>query len=277
MCRCNSPHHATFSGTALSGMRAPMDRRRMLGLLAGAATVPLLTGCGESGLPVNLVPEERVQAMGIETWQQLRSRTPASSNRNLQAGLQEVGRRLLVAAGENPNQWEMVVFASPELNAFALPGNKIGVYEGMFQAASTPDRLAAVVGHEIGHNQARHSQQRMNTDIAKQLGVNLAAAALQLGGVSFSQEIAALMGVGVEFGLALPYSRQQELEADRMGLFTMARAGFDPREAVTLWRTMDQLAGSRGPDFLATHPSPEARIAEIEALLPEVMAAARNG
>ncbi|WP_207462665.1 M48 family metallopeptidase [Azospirillum sp. SYSU D00513] len=254
-----------------------MDRRRMLGLLAGAATVPLLTGCGESGLPVNLVPEERVQAMGIETWQQLRSRTPASSNRNLQAGLQEVGRRLLVAAGENPNQWEMVVFASPELNAFALPGNKIGVYEGMFQAASTPDRLAAVVGHEIGHNQARHSQQRMNTDIAKQLGVNLAAAALQLGGVSFSQEIAALMGVGVEFGLALPYSRQQELEADRMGLFTMARAGFDPREAVTLWRTMDQLAGSRGPDFLATHPSPEARIAEIEALLPEVMAAARNG
>ncbi|HEV7369579.1 M48 family metallopeptidase [Arenibaculum sp.] len=253
-----------------------IGRRALLGMISGAAAAPLIGGCDEiGGFPVDLVSDETVRQMGLESWERIRAQTAVSGVEAYQRTLQAVGGRLLAAAGEDPARWEMVVFAGPEINAFALPGGKIGVYEGMFEAAANPDQLAAVVGHEIGHNQAEHSQERLSTAAAKQLGLRLVSAALQLGDIQYANEIAALLGIGVEFGLVLPYSRGQELEADRLGLFTMAEAGYDPREAVGLWRRMDRLAGGRSPAFLSTHPAPLARIEAIEELLPEVTAAAR--
>jgi predicted Zn-dependent protease len=243
----------------------------MLGLLAGVAFAPALAGCdGEGGFPVSLVSDADIRRLGLETWEQMRRSTPVSRDGDLQQALDTVGSRLLDAAGEDPRNWEMVVFASPDANAFALPGGKIGVFEGMFRAAANADQLAAVVGHEIGHIQAEHAQERVSASIAKEWGLKLVRALLNLGDVPFSAEVAALMGLGVEFGLALPYSRRQELEADRLGLFTMARARFEPGEAVGLWRRMEQASRGGVPAFLTTHPAPDDRIEAIEALLPEV-------
>lgn len=252
-----------------------LGRRSVLGLLAGAAATPVLAGCGDEGdFPVSLVSEEDLRRLGLETWERMRATVPVSENGDFRRALDAVGRRLLGAAGEDPGNWEMVVFASPEANAFALPGGKIGVFEGMFGMAANADQLAAVVGHEIGHVQAEHAQDRVSAAIAKEWGLKLIGALLDLGDVAFSAEIAALLGLGVEFGLALPYSRRQELEADRLGLFTMAQARFDPREAANLWRRMEQAAGGGVPAFLTTHPAPADRIQAIEALLPEAERAA---
>jgi predicted Zn-dependent protease len=243
--------------------RRMMTRRTML-KLSGAGTL-LLGGCDN----VNLVSDATVEAMGLQAWADIRQTTPVAADTALQVTLNQVATRLLAAAGEIPQDWEVLVFRGPEVNAFALPGRKIGVYEGMFRVVSNEDQLAAIVGHEIGHLQAEHSQARMNAQLAKGWGLRALSLILQMGEVEYAAEIAAALGIGVEYGLVLPYSRRQELEADRLGLRTMAEAGFRPEEAVALWRQMEAALGNHAPEFLATHPAPQSRIAELEAMLPE--------
>jgi predicted Zn-dependent protease len=237
-----------------------------MGRRSALAGVLMLTGC--DGFSV--VPDESVQAMGLEAWSAIRAETPPSADPELQAALDAVARRLLLAAGERPADWEAVVFAGPEVNAFALPGNKIGVYEGMFGVAETPDQLAAVVGHEIGHLAAEHSGERITAQVVKDLGLRLIYLLLRLGEVQFAADIAAALGLGAHYGLVLPYSRNQELEADRLGLELMAAAGFEPAAAMELWRRMEAAGDGRLPGFLSTHPTPAARIEAIEEMLPEV-------
>ena len=223
-------------------------------------------------IPLRLVSTSAVEEMGVRSWEDLRSQIPPTSSPELQAALDQVTAQLLLAAGEAPGDWEAVVFASPDVNAFALPGNKIGVFEGMFGVVENSDQLAAVVGHEIGHLQALHGEERVNAQVVRDLGLRLVALILQFAEVEYSADIAAALGLGVEYGLVRPYSRGQELEADRLGLELMATAGFDPAEAAMLWRRMDVSTGRRLPEFLATHPAPEARIEAIEAMLPEISA-----
>ncbi len=241
----------------------------MLTGAAGIAAMTALGGCGEEPW-LNLVPDETVREMGVKAWQEIRAKVPASRDVGLQAALDRVATRLLTAAGEDPRSWEVAVLASPDVNAFALPGNKIGVFEGMFQVAGNMAQLAAVVGHEIGHVRAEHGQERMNAQLAKEWGLRLVSLLLQIGDVEYAADIAAALGLGLEYGLVRPYSRRQELEADRLGLVAMAAAGFDPAEAAALWRRMEAAGGPRVPDFLATHPAPAARIEAIEAMLPEL-------
>lgn len=249
----------------------PTTRRRILTLLGATAATPLLGACGEE-LPFNLISDSTVEEMGLQAWQEIRGKTPASNDPSLQSALDQVSARLLDAAGQDRADWEAVVFASPDINAFALPGRKIGVFEGMFRVVGSPDQLAAIVGHEIGHLQAEHSHERMNAQVGKEFGLRLITLLLQIGDVEYAADIAAALGLGVEYGLVLPYSRRQELEADRLGLITMADAGFEPAEAVTLWQRMEAAGGTRLPDFLATHPAPEARIRAIKEMLPEIAA-----
>lgn len=244
-----------------------ITRRRLL-KLSGAAALPLLSGCDDP--PVDLVSDETMERLGLETWEEIRAQSRVAGDRDLQAEVDRVSGRLLAAAGERPSDWEVVVFARPEVNAFALPGRKIGIFDGMFRVIGSPGQLAAVVGHEIGHLQAEHGQQRVNAQLSAEWGMSLVSLLLRLGDVEYAAEIAAALGLGVEYGLLLPYSRDHELEADRLGLFTMAEAGYAPEEAVALWRGMDAAAETRLPQFLATHPAPAARIEAIEAMLPEV-------
>lgn len=268
------PTHATPSRTKPAGAATPAAAGRRPAPLLRArrllAPILLLLLAGCDWLPFRLVPDAAVEEMGVKSWEGLRAETPASARPELQAALDEVATELLVAAGEEPGNWEAVVFASPDINAFALPGNKIGVFEGMFGVVGNRDQLAAVVGHEIGHLQAQHGAERVNAQAVRDLGLRLVALILQFAEVEYSAEVAAALGLGVEYGLVRPYSRGHELEADRLGLELMAAAGYDPAEAVELWRRMDAATGGGLPGFLATHPAPATRIEEIEAMLPEL-------
>jgi predicted Zn-dependent protease len=226
-----------------------------------------VAGCTDWGLPLNLVSAESARQMGLETWKRMLSAEARSQDAAKVRLARQIGDRLLQAASEEPSRWEIVVFARPAINAFAVPGNRIGIFEGMFRVAANDDQLAAVIGHEIGHNQAHHGRQRLNAEAWRELGLKALVTALQLGDIPHSNEIAAVLGAGVEYGLLLPYSRGQEIEADRIGVQIARSAGFDAREAIELWRRMDQIDGDRGPSFLATHPAPAERIEALRTLL----------
>jgi predicted Zn-dependent protease len=249
-----------------------LTRRKALRLFGAAVLAPSLAGCER--LAPFLVSDEAIEQLGLQTWSKLRQQMPVSHDAVAQRQVVDIATRLLRAAGEAPGRWEVQVFAQPEVNAFVLPGRKIGVLEGMVQVARSEGELAAVIGHEIGHLQAEHSRERVSAETLKHWGLQLISFLLQINEVEFAREIAALLGVGVEFGLVRPYGRAQELEADRLGLFTMAKAGYDPRAAAELWRRMDQRGGG-APAILSTHPAPRDRIEAIEALIPEAVEAAR--
>jgi predicted Zn-dependent protease len=244
--------------------------RRSVLKYSGVALMPLLGGCD---VKLDMVSDQRVVAMGLQAWEEIRAASPVARDPALQGALDRVSARLLAAAGQTLSDWEMLVFDRPEVNAFALPGNKIGVFRGMFHVVANEDQLAAIVGHEIGHLQAEHSQERMNAQVAADWGLNLVSYLLRLGEVEYASEIGAALGIGVEYGLVLPYSRRQELEADRLGLLAMEAAGYAPEQAVDLWRRMDAAAGPRPPEFLATHPAPASRVEAIEEMLREMRAA----
>jgi predicted Zn-dependent protease len=275
MCVCHGSgsHRDHETTTEITKERAAeMTRRGFMAVLVGFSGTALVAcvGPGQTGLGLGLVSAEEAQQLGVQSWEQIRSEVPVSKNATYQRALQQVSTNILTAIGQNPASWEAVVFESKEANAFALPGNKIGVYEGMFAIATDVNELAAVVGHEIGHNQAEHARERLSSAAATQTGVQLLGAALQIGNIGYANEIAGLLGAGVQYGLILPYSRNQELEADSIGLINMAKAGYDPRAAIKLWQNM-QAAGERAPEFLSTHPAPESRIAALEAQMPEAL------
>jgi predicted Zn-dependent protease len=159
---------------------------------------------------------------------------------------------------QNQAQWEVVVFNEDSANAFALPGGKMGVNTGMLKVAVDQNQLAAVLGHEVGHVLAQHGNERMSLEFAAQTGTQLLGAV-----VADSNEkpmLMAAMGLGVHYGLKLPYSRTHEAEADVMGLELMARAGFHPQASVQLWRNMSAQQKEAPPEFMSTHPAHSTRI-----------------
>lgn len=243
-------------------------RTRIGGWFAALFLAGSLAACAgdTTGLGLSLVPEQQVQEMGLQTWQQIRQETPQTRDSSMQRRAEQISNRILRAAGENPDDWEVVVFQGAEPNAFAVPGNRIGVYEGMMRLARSDDELAAVIGHEIAHVTRDHSAERLNTHLATQTGVRLATAAA--GSLGSPEMIGAILGAGAQFGVEMPFGRNQELEADRLGLGYMARAGYNPEAAISLWQRME---GGGAPEFLSTHPGPESRIERIRQWLPEVM------
>jgi predicted Zn-dependent protease len=245
-------------------------RRDLVALAMGAVLVAGCAGSGETGLGIDVVSEEQVQQMGIESWERIRSETPVSEDEAAQQTADEVAGNLLRAAGADPGEWEVVVFQGDQANAFALPGAKIGIYDGMFQAVQNEAQLAAVVAHEIGHVQAEHARERVSSEVATQGVVQLVSAALQVGNVGYANAIAGALGAGAQYGVLLPYSRNQELEADRVGLQLMAQAGYDPRETLAFWQRMQQ-QGGEPPAFLSTHPTPGNRIEQLQELMPAAL------
>lgn len=215
--------------------------------------------------------------MGLTAFTQIKQEEKISTNVMANDRVNRIGRRIAQAVGrELPNaKWEFVVFESKELNAFALPGGKVGVYTGLMELAESDDELAAVMGHEIAHVTSRHSGERYSHQM---LVAGLAAGSEVL---METQEVdpqkralarAAIGGV-TSLGVVLPFSRLHESEADAVGLRFAAGAGYDPRAAITFWQRMQKAnAGqSRPPQFLSTHPSSETRIAELTRLAPQYM------
>lgn len=172
------------------------------------------------------------------------------------------------AARKQP--WEVVLIADDSANAFALPGNKVGVHTGLLKVATTQDELAAVIGHELGHVVSRHAAERVSQQFATEAALSLANSAT--GGER--QQLLGLLGVGVQAGVLLPFSRKHEGEADVLGQRYMAEAGFDPAAAVTLWQNMLKASGNnRPPSWLSTHPDPEDRIRRLTKRAPGLLPA----
>jgi predicted Zn-dependent protease len=239
----------------------------LLGLAAsGCATSP------EGRMQLHLIPSKQMDALGAESFEQLKSETPQSTGQATIRYIRCIADAIIpqLGAGSDPADWEVVVFADDQANAFALPGRKIGVYEGLLKFAVNQHQVATVMGHEVAHVIAEHSNERLSSELAAEAGMSLAAVALG-GGEEKDSQLLAGLGLGVQYGVILPFSRSHESEADVIGLDLMARAGFDPGESVPLWQNMAK-AGASLPEFLSTHPSSRTRIEDLTARMPQARA-----
>jgi predicted Zn-dependent protease len=222
-----------------------------------------------------LFPDEQVDQMGAAAYQQLQASTPVNRNDAVNAYVECVADAITrTLEGEEGGPWEVRVFADDQVNAFALPGRKIGVYQGLLSVAENQHQLATVIAHEVAHVTAHHGNERISTQFAASAGLDLVSA-LAGEATPTKQLLLGLLGVGTQVGVLLPFGRTQESEADLVGLQLMAEAGFDPRESVDLWRNMIEKGGRSPPEFLSTHPSGESRIEALQAHMPEARERAR--
>lgn len=209
---------------------------------------------------------------GLTEFEKIKKDTPVSRDPALNARIQSIGRRIAAAVGrEMPNaQWEFVVFDEPKtVNAFALPGGKVGIYTGLIQLSSSDAEIAIVIGHEIAHVTSRHGAERMSQGIAA--AVLGAAVAVGTENSKNRDYWRAAYGVGATLG-TLAYSRSHESEADAIGMRFAAYAGYDPRAAVSFWKKMDQQSGGgTGFKWFSTHPPSRERIVELERLAPKYL------
>ncbi|GGB90611.1 Zn-dependent protease [Marinobacterium zhoushanense] len=207
--------------------------------------------------------------IGRQSFEEMKQQQPVEedvqTNRYVECITDAIVAQVPPEYGYAPADWELVVFKNKEINAFALPGAKIGVYTGMVQLAQNEHQLASVIGHEVAHVLAQHSNARLSQQQLTQLGLTTTSLILGDSLDSNTQQAAmTALGLGAQYGILLPYSRLHESEADRMGQELMAYAGFDPREASTLWQTMAKQARATPPELLSTHPAPSTRIRQLD-------------
>lgn len=221
-------------------------------------------------------------SLGAASFKEIRQKEKVSADPGMNARVTRIGERIAKAVGNDlPDaKWEFVVFDSKELNAFALPGGKVGVYTGLLQLAESDAELASVMGHEIGHVTARHGAERMSEAMAIGAVGALGSAAIEAKteDAKTKQMFELAYGGLTTVGRVLPHSRGNETEADRMGAIYAARAGYDPRASVTFWQKMmaqKQAAGAKPggkmEGIFSTHPADEKRIADLKALMPTVV------
>lgn len=232
--------------------------------LAGCATSPT----GQTQL--KLFPDSEMTKMGITAYEEVKKNTPVSRDKKTNDFVACVAKSI---TREVPlkTSWELTVFDDKAVNAFALPGGKIGVYTGILKIIQNQDQLAAVLGHEIAHVVADHGNARVSAAYATQTGLQLVQ---MMSGVASPEksQLFGLLGLGAQVGILLPYGRGQESEADFLGLQYMSRAGFDPRESINLWINMSKASnGKQPPEFLSTHPANQTRINDLKKAMPGAM------
>jgi len=239
--------------------------------IPGLLLALLLTACvtsptGRSQLI--FMPDAQINQMGLQAFDSLKKEKPVSNNGKYNQIASCITGAIVQQVG---GQWEVVVFEDPTPNAFALPGNKIGIHTGMLSLIRNQDQLAAVIGHEIGHVLAKHSNERASQEMAVNSGLGIVQA-VTAPQTALGQTAVGLLGIGAQYGVLMPYSRVHESEADIIGVDLMAKAGFDPRQSISLWQIMDQAAKGQQPvEFLSTHPSHATRIQDLERHMPQAM------
>ena len=209
--------------------------------------------------------------MGFQAFEQIKRQYKLSQDPEANALVAAVGRRIADAAQRPDYRWEFLVFEGKEANAFCLPGGKVGIFTGILKYTQDEAGMATVISHEVAHALARHAGERMSQSRLAQVGgIGLGAA---LGGVGSLAGTAIMQGysLGTQLGILLPYSRTQESEADHIGLILMAKAGYDPAQALEFWQRMmtKDKKGAKPPEFMSTHPSDASRLKELEKFLPE--------
>jgi metalloendopeptidase OMA1, mitochondrial len=218
------------------------------------------------------------QALGVDAYQKVLMSEPIIAHGPQVDRLRRIGLRLAAVVPDSNYDWEFNLIKSDQANAFALPGGKVAVYSGILDVAANDDGLAAILGHEIAHAVARHGAERMAPQTLAQMGGAAIAASVDEMSEGKRQMILAAFGLGSQFGVMLPFSREHESEADYLGLRYMALACFNPSEAPLLWERMSRVSKGRsaGPEFISTHPAPKTRIAQFQRWLPEAEALQRE-
>ena len=259
-----------------------MSRRDLITGLASGSVVAF-SGASVSGCATNealgrsqllLVSDGQLAQLAAQSWTQALQQTPQTSDRALRRRVESVGDRIVQAADKRfpqqnltQNNWEFAVFDDPTVNAWVMPGGKVGFYTGLLDIMENDDQVATVMGHEAGHVVGKHSAERYSQQLAASGGLALANVALEAGDVENRQLIAGILGAGVTFGLILPYSRKHEYEADRLGADFMVGANYQAREAVRFWDTMTQNSGQKPLEFMSTHPSDQNRISAMQSYI----------
>ena len=264
--------------------RLRMSRRAIIRGLACGTIVPMVTGCstnpvtGEQQLILPGFDNASLAAMSTTAWSEMKKQTPQTGDSRLRSRVLTTwdrtaqGRSAALKDKYNqdvayvPNEWEVAVFDTDDVNAFVMPGQQVGVYRGITELTENDDQLASILGHEAGHIDGRHSAARASAQMTAQVAMVAGQIAIaqsdelsQYGGT-----LAALGGAAIQFGVLLPYSRNHELQADKLGVDYMHRAGYDVTQAPRLWELMDKKsAGNRPPEFMSTHPDPGRRRNEL--------------
>lgn len=217
---------------------------------------------------IPILDDQQVNKMGEDAFKKIKSETPIEKDPKINEYVKCIANRIIAVSIEDTGikNWEIVVFRSDLINAFALPGGKIGVYTGLLNVTKTQDQLAAVLGHEVGHVIKKHGKNRIQTQLITMGGLKV------LEGFTNNPALLGALGVGAQYGVILPFTRNQESEADVVGLDLMAKAGFNPQGAIELWENMKAATGNKVPELLSTHPAPDNRIKELKEHLPKAYA-----
>jgi len=262
--------------------------RSLAGLVAAIYLLLQFQGCAEVPIThrkgLHLVPETQLLSMSLQQYDDVLKKSKLSSDTQKVDMVRRAGNRIAKAAeafladtgqqGMIKNyKWEFnLIEDNKTVNAWVMPGGKAAVYTGILPYTQNETGLAVVLGHEVAHALADHGNERMSEALIANMGGMALSVALSQQPQETQQLFMAVYGVGANVGFLLPYSRLHESEADRIGLTLMARAGYDPREAIPFWERMSKQDGkSRPPEFLSTHPATETRIADIKKYLPEAL------
>lgn len=248
----------------------------MLLFLSSCGSVPL-TGRKQ----VLLVSDQEVLASSLTQYSAYMKSAKKSSSKNGVAMVTRVGKKIAAATEQYLKNngleseiknfaWEFNLVSDKQVNAFCMPGGKIVVYEGLLQVVDSEDELAVVIGHEVAHAVAKHSNERMSQQLLAQYGAKIISQALSTKSAAIQQIGNSVYGLGAQYGVMLPFSRKHEYEADYMGLVFMTMAGYNPQSSIAFWQKMSAGNGGSVPEFASTHPSDAARIAEIKRRMPEI-------
>jgi predicted Zn-dependent protease len=248
-------------------------------LMTGLSIILLALGCSKVPLTgrkqLNMLPESELMAMSISTYKEFLSSNTVVKGTSDAASIDRVGRKIATGVESflqkngyadriKDFQWEFNLVKDKQANAWAMPGGKVVFYTGILSMTQNDIGLAVVMGHEVAHAVARHGNERMSQGLATQLGGVALGVALKDKPKQTQNLFLMAYGLGAQLGVALPYSRTHESEADRLGLIFMAMAGYDPHEAITFWQRMQaNSGGQQPPELLSTHPSHETRIRNI--------------
>ena len=246
-------------------------------LADSCSTVPL-TGRRQ----LSLVPESEMISMSFTNYSDFLKENKLSADKSNAAVVQEVGEKISAAVVKyfsdnnmssrlNGYQWEFNLVDDSTPNAWCMPGGKVVVYTGILPYTKDKDGLAVVLSHEIAHAVARHGNERMSQELIAQFGGIALSEAMKSKPEQTQTIFGAAYGLGAQYGVMLPFSREHELEADKLGLIFMAMAGYDPQTAVAFWERMSAMGGQKPPEFMSTHPSDATRIQKIQEALPEAL------
>lgn len=216
------------------------------------------------------LPEEQEVTMGVTAFQEVVGSEKPSTNQQYVTLVNQVGQRIAAVSGRPDYQWEFRVFASPQQNAFCLPGGKVAVYEGILPICQNEAGLAVVMSHEIAHALARHGGERISQNYVVEGARNVISRVSKTYAEQQTDTILKFYGIGSQYGYILRHSRKHESEADHIGIILMARAGYDPEEAPRFWqRFANSNQGQQPLELFSTHPSDQRRAQDLAALLPD--------